>query len=358
MHTIGEPQYSGPASDEVTKTAMLHQKHVFSSGRYGQKAQGRPAHDQEDIPMMATQNNPYLSILLLVAAIHIPWIFFAAIVVVFLFLYHALPMILWFGILAGACWTIISAMGFWQRRAKQSMMICLLCFLAFPSGALAGMYNYQVNLMDYWSVLNYQEYTNVTPDEKAASHQDAGIIVFSKDAVVDITRPTAFTSGIDYCVAPIISNHIQTTTIEYWAVGKDCCNSRSGFLCDDSHFPGARAGIVVHNISATFVRDGQFYTAATRMAAENYGLTPGKNAIFVRWFYDIDGGMREYYWDAWRMWLWQILGFYFLFMGLGAFLFLGGLQVIDALDGNQDSDEAPLWVDRHDPRNSNDYGAA
>lgn len=355
MSSTAEPQLSESKPEQNRDLEESRQnKSMFASGRFGQKVQGKPSHSEKDIPNKPKRNSPYVQFFAIIAGIHVPWLMFGGIILLYMFLYHTFPLIIWFGVLVGFVIFAVGGMMCWQRGASQMMMICFLCCLAFPLGGLSGLYNYQKNLMGFWSVINYQEYTNVAPDEDAASHQDAGIIVFSKDSTVDITRSTAFTSGTEYCVAPIVSNHIQMSTIEYWAVGKDCCNSRSGFMCDDASLPLARAGIVVHNVSATFFRDGDFYTGAVKMAEQNYGLTAGKKILFVRWFHDIDDGMKEYMTDAFHLWFWQILGFYFMFLGFGAFLFLGGLDVLDALDGKKEDAKKPIWCERGD----NDYGSA
>ena len=49
-----------------------------------------------------------------------------------------------------------------------------------------------------------------------------------------------------YCVAPITTPSMLTQTLDFWAVGTDCCGtSSSDFRCGEYANPRARSGLRV-----------------------------------------------------------------------------------------------------------------
>jgi len=98
----------------------------------------------------------------------------------------------------------------------------LLSLFAVINAVLCGNYNYWNHMFQYWSYDENRAYTNVLPTEPAASHADAGKIVFADTARVDTTRAVGFKMSTVYCVAPILDD-TQLDRVEYWAAGTDCC---------------------------------------------------------------------------------------------------------------------------------------
>merc|ERR1719231_1169470 len=91
-------------------------------------------------------------------------------------------------------------------KGSWFLHIGVLCVCACVAGSLAGLFNYYTFMYQYWSIDEGQTYTNVLPTEPAASHADAGKIVFSSTSRVDTTRALGYKVGTVYCVAPILDD--------------------------------------------------------------------------------------------------------------------------------------------------------
>merc|ERR1719247_1828866 len=89
-------------------------------------------------------------------------------------------------------------------------------------GTLAGFYNYNALMSEFWAYEETRVYTNVLPSKPAKAFTDAGVIMFSSNAKVDLTKAVGYRSGTMYCVAPILGTQ-PAKAVEYWAVGTDCC---------------------------------------------------------------------------------------------------------------------------------------
>ena len=125
----------------------------------------------------------------------------------------------------------------------------------------------------------------VLPSEPAAAHADAGKLLFSLDTKVDTSRTVGFRSRHVYCVAPI-ADYATTSTIQYWAVGVDCCQGRSQFACGDVTDSKARSGLVVFDNRGFFPSQMHFFQQAAKQAAAEYGVVSARDAIFVEWTRD------------------------------------------------------------------------
>merc|ERR1712232_943230 len=94
-------------------------------------------------------------------------------------------------------------------------------------------------------------YNQVAADAGASAYLDAGVIHFDSDAMVDSQRSLGLKShGLTYCVAPVLSKsraaeHGDTVLpVEFWAVGPDCCSSRSNFECGNAGDVDAHGGLM------------------------------------------------------------------------------------------------------------------
>ena len=55
-------------------------------------------------------------------------------------------------------------------------------------------------------------------------------------------------AGNTYCVAPIVGGEFHPPSVQFWAVGANCCGLRDNFQCGPVQEPG-RAGLVLHDYS-------------------------------------------------------------------------------------------------------------
>merc|ERR1719277_167924 len=105
---------------------------------------------------------------------------------------------------------------------------------------------------------------------------DFGIVTFIDNATINPNFTMQFKNGVTYCVAPVTLLGTQPSSYDFWAVGVDCCSSKS-FSCGDTNLMYAHSGLRV-----TSEHQRQFYHVAVRQAAAAYNI-PVHNPIFFEW---------------------------------------------------------------------------
>jgi len=235
----------------------------------------------------------------LLLMVMLPWMMFSVIMVLFTFCYHHFSIIVW--LLVIIC-TMMAVMFFVisprNKKGPMYMYLGFLCTLAIMLGIILGLYNHYEFMMTYWSYNEYRVYTDVLPSEPAAAHADAGTMVFTEDSRVDTTKALGYKAGKVFCVAPILDD-TQSTRVEYWAAGIDCCSQRADFNCDDAWNPKAKSGVVVIDNGSPVTSNFDMYMKAVHQAEAAYGVVAAKKPIFVRWVADPVKVETEY-------WTWGI----------------------------------------------------
>lgn len=192
------------------------------------------------------------------------------------------------------------------------------CAFAVAAGGVVGTSIHLTELLDYWPYYQKRHYTNVAPDEPAASKADSSVIVFMEGARPDASRLMGYRrNGNTYCVAPIATDSDYTdastgiaSDIQYWAIGMNCCGHHGEFTCDDAENKKARSGLVMQQLTGDDkIGEGvmssdvmAYYSKAVKMSLTKYDLTSPEQRIYVRFVQDI-GKAREAYWNsAWKSW--------------------------------------------------------
>lgn len=156
--------------------------------------------------------------------------------------------------------------------------------LATVAATLMGLYNYDTNelLAGYYD--HAQEYTNVVPSEPALSFADAGLLDFTNESEVDITKSVGFSHrGMVYCIAPIFDK-TENEVVQFWATGLNCCSAMSDFYCDDSTNKDAHSGAVVFDNNGWFEESNRdMYVKAQDKAMAEFNLISAKAPIYLRW---------------------------------------------------------------------------
>eukprot|EP00397_Hematodinium_sp_SG-2012_P039087 GEMP01042618.1.p1 GENE.GEMP01042618.1~~GEMP01042618.1.p1 ORF type:complete len:312 (+),score=57.36 GEMP01042618.1:165-1100(+) len=166
-----------------------------------------------------------------------------------------------------------------------------LLAVALVLGTLFGYHYYCTHFYQVWSYDEQARYADVLATSPAKSRLDAGRISFAKTTHVDTTRPIGYKHGEVYCVAPIIDDSPSLDeTINYWAVGLNCCGARDAFECHDAINPEAHGGMVVATTKESeFHTDPlDMYRKAAEVAAGHFEMSQSPNAIFVYWVKDMD----------------------------------------------------------------------
>lgn len=237
--------------------------------------------------------------------IFIPWLLFVLIMATFVLWYHHHYLVTVFTILCGLMFSIaMIAIGSGGRKSggrqdkkKTYTYLGCVCIVATLSAGILGYYCYHSYMFQYNSYEERRFYSNVLPAEPASTKVDAGKLVFSTDARVDISKSIGFKAGSFYCVAPILDEDMDTR-VEFWAAGVDCCSYRGDFSCDDAWDPKARSGAVMFEDSSWLVPSKRPYFEKARLEAETaYNMASSDHAIFVTWTKDPDA-IQEQYWKS------------------------------------------------------------
>lgn len=176
---------------------------------------------------------------------------------------------------------------------KFYLILGVLCFFSVLIATLFGWYNWERNMSREAAHSGQRTYNNVLPTEPALAHLDAGNIFFSPDSKLNLNLAVGYKDGSMYCVAPIMdSTRLSQTKGEYFAAGKDCCEVRAGYTCDDFSDPQAHSGMVYlkYDESASLEK---FRLAAHEIAA-THGITVSEDALFVKWVRDPDAAVEAY----------------------------------------------------------------
>lgn len=227
-------------------------------------------------------------------------------------------------------WSIIifvTSFGLACARANRLFFqLGITTMLAVLVGTVLGLYDYS-NFSIYPLLYSRsREYTNVVPSQAASAVQDAGYIVFTEEARVDISRSVSLTSelGTKYCVAPVVDNS-AVTSINFWAAGTGCCNEEGDFNCDGVASTN-HAGTVLFDIPNWFHNTRfDFYRKARTKAEARYGLSSVTDAHFVRYCAAKDLYVLMYYYRMVAIIFWVVTSLAYLFLSAAiAYAFVSG----------------------------------
>jgi len=164
------------------------------------------------------------------------------------------------------------------RHSTVVFSSAICCLVAVACSTVVGLISYEAAFTHYSFLKESNSYANVLATESAAGYADAGKIVFADGTRVDTGRSVGYKDVETYCVAPIV-DEMSTGSVEFWAVGIDCCGVRGGFQCDDVGTSRARSGAAVHDTTGNLAR-------AVRQAEAAFEIAASTKPLFVRWVVD------------------------------------------------------------------------
>eukprot|EP00413_Alexandrium_margalefii_P018017 CAMPEP_0204534386 /NCGR_PEP_ID=MMETSP0661-20131031/12912_1 /ASSEMBLY_ACC=CAM_ASM_000606 /TAXON_ID=109239 /ORGANISM="Alexandrium margalefi, Strain AMGDE01CS-322" /LENGTH=292 /DNA_ID=CAMNT_0051540837 /DNA_START=93 /DNA_END=968 /DNA_ORIENTATION=- len=239
-----------------------------------------------------------------------------------------------------ARWAFVQLRRGVPARGPVVLAPCLL--LALFLGTLSGDRNYWWYMSSYLAYGDLASYTNLDPSgDKGQSFMDAGQVYFREGSTVSASDMMAFKSVSTFCVAPITSqplwnagdpdqiqaggpvNMPPSGTVDFWAVGTDCCSPRAkSFNCSDASVPNARAGL-------RLLRDDQrpFYllavqawvakhcplndgTAQGRAMGAPLVCLPARHPLFFYWVEDPLREVEAYHAESKRLFEGQLFLFF------------------------------------------------
>lgn len=218
----------------------------------------------------------------------------------------------WYAALASVVGGGASARLFQLSGNKLFKALSAACFAATLLGLLCGKYVYYAHIYEAELYATSRVYTNVLPTDAALAMQDASMLVFSSDAWVDLPRSIGLDHDGRYCVAPILTAAAAedatpegTLQVNFWAVGKDCCSQRGGWLCGSTARDAPQGGVVVLDGSPLRPGAKPWYLQAARMVSEEAGLVlpQAYEPSFVLWGTTLDSRIENEWRAATRMYL-------------------------------------------------------
>jgi hypothetical protein len=221
--------------------------------------------------------------------VFLPWIFFCVTFVIWSFKFHFrypqfLPHIAL--VLVAVCLYPAYLLYDSRKRGQDPVWYgysCVALLFALGSGVYLGDWNYHSNMWYAFKYGSMENYPSIdVGKELAVNVLDAGRVYFASTAKIDRSQSWHFKDGTLYCVAPIISSAgMQTKTLDFWAVGTDCCSDiASDFRCGEFTNMNARSGLRLLDESKL-----KMYRLAVEQATQQFKIH-STNPLFFEWTQD------------------------------------------------------------------------
>jgi len=167
----------------------------------------------------------------------------------------------------------------------------LTCGAAWGCGLCLGSLNFWTNMQPYYSFLDLEEYSYVDPSRMRGQQiMDAGMVQWSSDTTLDVSRSMGFRNVETYCVAPITSNDLPLNSYDFWAVGLGCCTSNTNdFQCGEYRNSGSKK----MGLRMLKDEDRAFYRLAIEQAEAAYQIKVSHPLLFY-WVEDAHAEMYNF----------------------------------------------------------------
>lgn len=240
-----------------------------------------------------------MNIVAVAVALFLPWTLFSVIYAVISFsIHYTQPLLTYFVVFMGLVAVVATgALAFDAARKKatndsrREPTWYIFTFgttgIAWFLALIGGDINFFHNMQPFYDLMNLNVYPSVDPARMRGQQlMDAGRIIFTEDAKLDVTKSMGFKNLDIYCVAPItIGNasvpYMPLATYDFWAVGVNCCSGdKADFHCGDFANPRAHAGL-------RLMRDDQraFFRLAVQQAEAAFNIK-GTHPLFFHWMQD------------------------------------------------------------------------
>lgn len=216
-----------------------------------------------------------------------------------------------------------------KPRIFEYGVLLLTCAVV---GSTLGRWNFGQNSFHFCGIYTHKAYAGVEADASSTRYQDAGKIYFSADSHIAVDKSIGFVyDEVTYCAAPILhsaaapapaatallSKHrhqgraleavelaadreeaapAAPAFVDFWAVGRNCCDARGGFKCFKDGELGANSGIVLRDSGEHGLFDDvhRGFLLAVTAAADNYDLPVPVNPMLVEWGHNLNQLKRKW----------------------------------------------------------------
>lgn len=248
-----------------------------------------------------------LNVVSILIALFAPWLEFCFVFAILSFgLHYQQPLVAYaliaLAFLLGVCIPCVVAADSKRRQSIEGnsnrrtwfVFLAGTCALAFVIAGLAGESNYFGYMKPYYNIGHLHHYQDIDTNAVLGQNlMDAGWIEFKQDTALDLARSMGFKDHDVYCVAPIVtkaaSGAAAAASVDFWAVGKNCCSGvQADFHCDGFSDPTSRGGVRLMNDD-----DRLFYRLAVQQAEATYKMT-ATHPLFFEWVRDTDEATNQY----------------------------------------------------------------
>lgn len=250
-----------------------------------------------------------------VVLVLLPWLMFVLVTYLFVFSYEDLPRVV--GGVVAACTllaTVTALTGATMQRGGRLLALGAWSCISVALGAALGLSVHGDFLGPYWQIREGHMAEVPDPSEPYAPARGARAptaFAFAAGAFVDDHRTVGVVAeGQVYCIAPVARVGVPSEDVAYWAVGVNCCQTRSGFDCGASRHLRELSGV-----SFRSPEDSRFQQAVS-IAASVWGTRSGPAARFVYLVDDADAEQSAWWSEAMSV----VLAAFMLHLAWTAFL--------------------------------------
>jgi len=160
---------------------------------------------------------------------------------------------------------------------RSSVLACCL-------GFFLGYVNMNWNAIRYYDYISLRKAVDVEPGQfQGQELLDVGEVDFKAGTKIDRSLHSLWHKGHTWCVAPIISKDgAKLASYDFWAVGMDCCSSKSGdFSCGPVHTSSSASGEVPSGLRVVETEEIQGYKLAVDQALSAHNIQ-SQRPIFLK----------------------------------------------------------------------------
>jgi hypothetical protein len=234
-------------------------------------------------------------------ALFLPWLaFLGTYYVASFFLHYMAPfatVAINLCILIACCAVWRKAFTAWRKNENEKdyypAYVSAACLIAVLLGWILGDYNFWQLMQPCYNVDHLASYNNVNPSTetlrsgmviptRGKRYQDAGMVYFDHDTVLDFNKSMSFKNGDVFCVVPIVNKNCQKNCgYDFWAVGVNCCSEDiADFRCGEFDNLAAKSGLrLTHDEQRPHFR-------MAVMEAEGVHQVISTHPLFFYWLHD------------------------------------------------------------------------
>lgn len=197
-----------------------------------------------------------------------------------------------------------------QGNPRLLGLVFFLCAFAWVGAFVQGDSIYTRFTSAYYDIDSLASYPSVDPTKSTGTDlMDAGVVEFTPESKLDLTKTIGFKDGTIYCVAPIVVPGQDMAHYDFWAVGTNCCGSHPidnahgpTYKCGEYNIPHVHKGIRIMDDSKR-----NFYRLAVKEAEATYNID-SSHPVFLHWMADPSAELLALQDDAWKFFLFNVVG--------------------------------------------------